>query len=199
MISAKQVQELRQKTGVGIIDCKEALTHSGGNEELAIEYLRKKGIGQREKRADKKAADGLIYSYVHTGNKVGVMIEVNCETDFVARSEEFKTFVKDLSMHIAASKPRYVSRSEVDEVSIHKEREVILAQMGSTNKPQAIIDKIVSGKLDKFYQDVCLMEQYFVKNPDFTIEQLLSELVSKVKENVVIKRFMVWQLGETNT
>lgn len=192
-ITAKMVGELRAKTGAGLMDCKKALKEANGNEEAAIDYLRKKGIASAAKKADRSASDGLVESYIHLGGKVGVLVEVNCETDFVAKTEDFKKLVRDIAMHIAASSPSCVTREEVPEDLLAKEREIAAEQV--KGKPEAIVDKIVSGKIEKVYQEIVLLEQPFVKNPDQTIADMLKEQIAKLGENIVVKRFARFQIG----
>jgi elongation factor Ts len=192
-ISAKMVAELRAKTGAGLMDCKKALSEAGGDEEKAIEILRKKGIASAAKKADRTASDGLVESYIHMGGKVGVLIEVNCETDFVAKTDAFKTLVRDIAMHIAASSPTCVTREEVPAELIEKEKEIAASQV--QGKPANIVEKIVTGKMEKVYQEIVLMEQSFVKNPDVTIEELLKEQIAKMGENIVVRRFARFQIG----
>ncbi|MCX8023181.1 MAG: translation elongation factor Ts [Syntrophorhabdaceae bacterium] len=196
-ISAEQVKKLREKTGVGLMDCKEALKHANGDMEKAIEYLREKGLARLQKRSGRTASEGVIASYIHTGGKVGVMVEVNCETDFVANTKEFQEFAKDIAMQITASNPLYVRREDVPEEVKAKEKELYRRQALDAGKPEKIVDKIAEGKMEKFYQEVCLLEQAFIKNPDITVKGLLEELVIKLGENIVIRRFVRFQLGET--
>lgn len=196
-ISAELVKKLREKTGVGLMDCKEALKHASGDMEKAVEYLREKGLAKLQKRSGRVSSEGTIASYIHTGGKVGVMVEVNCETDFAANSKDFQEFAKDVAMQITAANPLYVKREEITADVIEKEKEIYRRQALDSGKPEKIIDKIAEGKLEKFYQEVCLMEQSFIKNPDITVKGLLEGLVVKIGENVVIKRFVRFQLGET--
>jgi len=195
-ISASQVKDLRERTGISIMECKTALVESQGNIERAIEILRKKGIAKAEKKADRIAAEGLIWAYIHPGNKIGVMVEINCETDFVAKTEDFVTFVKDVAMHIAATNPAAIRREEVDLELVNKEREIYREQARYQNKPENVIERIIDGKMDKFYQDNCLLEQPFVKDPQKTVKDYLTEVVAKVGENINISRFVRFQLGE---
>lgn len=200
-ISASVVKELRERTGAGMMDCKKALTEVKGNLEEAIEYLRKKGLSAAAKKAGRDTKEGVIGSYVHSNGKVAVMVEVNCETDFVARNENFQTFVKDLAMHIAAAAPVCVRPEEMPAEYIAKEREITLAQMQQdpkmAGKPQAMLDKIIDGKIQKLYDEQCLMGQKFVKNPDLSIKDLVSQTVSTIGENISIARFTRYVLGET--
>jgi len=195
-ITAEDVKQLRQTTGAGIMDCKNALKETDGDVEKAIEYLRKKGIAKAEKRAGRETKDGMIESYIHPGSKLGVLVEVNCETDFVAKTDDFKTFVHDIAMQIAAANPLVVNREEMSQEVIDKEMNIYKMQAQNENKPEHIAEKIAAGRIDKFYQEVVLMEQGFVKNPDQTIEQLQKEVISKVGENISIRRFSRFQLGE---
>jgi elongation factor Ts len=192
-ISAQAVADLREKTGAGLLDCKKALTESNGNVEEAITILRKKGAASAAKKAERATKDGLIHSYIHVGGKVGVMIEVNCETDFVARNEGFKAFVNDLCLQIAAASPIYVGRDEVPEAELAKEREIAAAQV--QGKPPAAVQKIVEGKLEKYYSTVCLLDQPFVKQPEKTVKEMLTEQVAKIGENIQVRRFVRYQLG----
>jgi elongation factor Ts len=190
-----KVKELRIKTNAGMMDCKKALSESSGDLEKAIEILRKKGISLASKKSSRAAKEGIIASYIHMNNKIGVLLEVNCETDFVARNEEFKGFVKELSMQIAASSPVYISKEEVSPKALEKEREIIREQ--NKNKPENALEKIIEGKLNSYYQDVCLLEQPYIKDPKIKIQTLLTDLIGKIGENIVIKRFTRYQLGET--
>jgi elongation factor Ts len=192
-ITAKMVGDLRAKTGAGLMDCKKALTETGGDEEKAIDILRKKGIASAAKKADRAASDGLVESYIHMGGKVGVLIELNCETDFVAKTDDFKALVRDIAMHIAATSPVCVNREDVPAELIEKEKEIASGQV--TGKPENIVEKIVTGKIEKYYQENVLMEQTFVKNPDLTIKELLKEQIAKMGENMVIRRFARFQIG----
>jgi len=190
------VKELRERTGAGVVDCQKALTECGGDVEKAITFLREKGLAAAAKRAGRSAAQGVVGSYIHGGGKIGVLVEVNCETDFVARTEEFQKLVKDVSMQIAAANPRYVRRDEVSEAERTREREIYRVQTEQSGKPAAVIDRIVDGKMEKFFSDICLMEQPFIREPGKTIEQILKEVVAKTGENVVIRRFVRFQIGE---
>jgi elongation factor Ts len=195
-ISATLVKELREKTGAGMMDCKKALAETSGDFEKAIEYLRKKGIASAAKKAGRATKEGAITSYIHGEGKVGVLLEVNCETDFVARTEQFRTFVKDVSMHIAAAMPQYVRPEEVPAEVIEKEKEIAVAQLREQGKPAAMLEKIAEGKIKKFYEDACLMNQAFVKDPNKTIDQLLKETIATLGENITIRRFARFVLGE---
>jgi len=195
-ITAADVKSLREKTGAGMMDCKNALTESDGVLDKAIEYLRKKGLKKVEKKADRITQEGIIQSYIHPGSRLGVLIEVNCETDFVARTEDFQKFTKDLAMQIAAANPSVVERGQVEKETIEKELDIYRAQAKDQGKPDNIIERVISGKLEKYYQEVCLMEQSFVKDPDKTVQDLLTETISRLGENIIIKRFVRFQLGE---
>jgi len=192
-ITAQMVNDLRAQTGAGLMDCKRALVDTNGNVEEAITLLRKKGAASAAKKADRLAKEGLIESYIHLGGKVGVMIEVNCETDFVARNDEFRSFVKDLCLHIAAASPLYVSRDQVPEADLASERDIAAAQVAG--KPPAAVQKIVEGKLEKFYSTVVLLDQPFVKIPEKTVKELITEKIAKTGENIQIRRFVRFQLG----
>jgi len=196
-ITAEAVKKLREKTGVGLMDCKEALKQSKGDMEKAIEFLREKGLAKLQKRMGKIASEGIIASYIHTGGKVGTIVEVNCETDFVANTKEFQEFAKDIAMQITASVPLYVKREDVPADVIEKEKNIYRKQALESGKPEKIIDKIAEGKLEKFYQEVCLIEQSFIKNPDITVKELLEELIVKMGEKILVNRFIRFQLGET--
>ncbi len=196
-ISADLVKKLREKTGVGLMDCKEALRSANGDMEKAVDYLREKGLAKLAKRTGRAATEGSISSYIHTGGKVGAMVEINCETDFVAKTNEFQAFVKDVVMQITATNPLYVRREDIPSDVLEREKTIYRNQARDSGKPEKILDKIAEGKLEKFYQEVCLMEQAFIKNPDITIKELLEELVTKLGENIVIRRFVRFQLGET--
>jgi elongation factor Ts len=195
-ISASSVKELREKTGAGMMDCKKALGETGGDFEKAIEYLRKKGIASAQKKAGRAAKEGAVFSYIHGEGKVGVLVEVNCETDFVARTEQFKTFLKDISMHIAAAAPQYVRPDEVPMDVINKEKEIAVAQLAAAGKPAAMLEKIAEGKINKYFEEVCLLKQAYVKEPSKTIETLLTETVATLGENIMINRFARFVLGE---
>jgi elongation factor Ts len=195
-ISAGLVKELREKTGAGMMDCKKALSETSGDFEKAIEYLRKKGIASASKKAGRATKEGSVSSYIHGEGRVGVLVEINCETDFVARTEQFKSFVRDVSMHIAAAAPQWVNPEEVPAEIIAKEKEIAVAMMQASGKPAAVLEKIAEGKIKKFYEDNCLMQQVFVKDPGKTIEQLLKETIAGLGENMTIRRFARFVLGE---
>jgi len=194
--SSQLVKELREKTGAGILDCQKALTENGNDIEKAIDYLRQKGLAAAAKKSGRETNQGLVHSYIHMGGKIGVLIEVNCETDFVARNEEFKAFVNDLALQVAAAKPTYVKREEIAKEVQDKERAIYEAQAKEMGKPPAAWPKIVEGKLEKFYQENCLLEQSFIKDPAVIIKDLLSQKIAKIGENMNIRRFTRYQLGE---
>jgi elongation factor Ts len=194
-ISAALVKELREKTGTGMMDCKQALSASGGDMTKAIEFLRKKGLATAQKRAGRATSEGTIATYIHMGGKLGVMVEVNCETDFVAKNEAFQECAKNIAMHIAASNPIAVRPEDVPAETIAKEKEIYAAQARETGKPEQVIEKIVEGKLKKFYEDSCLLNQAYVRNPDITVADLLNDLVAKIGENISVKRFVRFQVG----
>ena len=197
-ISASQVKELREKTGVGIMDCKQALKESQGNIEQAIEFLRKKGIATAKKRGGRRTSEGLVQSYIHAGGKIGVLVEVNCETDFSAKTDDFANFVKDVAMQIAATNPISVGREGIPPETLKKEIDIYTTQAKESGKPDKVVEKIVEGKMKKFYSEVCLLEQAYVKNPDITIQDLVNDLMAKTGENIVISRFVRFQLGESD-
>jgi elongation factor Ts len=190
------VKELRVKTGAGMMDCKEALKASDGDFEKAIDFLRKKGLSAATKRSSKAAKDGTVASYIHMGGRIGVMVEINCETDFVAKTDDFQAMAKDIAMHIAASNPLCVRPDEVPADVLDREKEIYRSQLREEKKPEKIWDKIIEGKLKKYYEDICLVEQKFIKNTDITVGTLLNNLIAKTGENVVIRRFARFQLGE---
>jgi elongation factor Ts len=195
-ISAQQVKELREKTGAGMMDCKKALMESKGDMEQAIVYLRKKGLASAQKKAGRAAAEGMVGHYIHMGGKIGVLVEVNCETDFAARSEDFQTLVKDIAMHIAASNPRWVRREDVAAEELEKEKEIYKDQARASGKPEHIVDKIAEGKLESFYKETCLYDQVFVKDTNINVEQLITSLVGKIGENIRVRRFVRYVTGE---
>lgn len=195
-ITSETVKKLRDKTGVGMMDCKKALEETNGDFDKAVEILRKKGIEVANKRSGRTASQGTVASYIHMGGKIGVLLEVNCESDFVAKSDDFNNFVKDVAMQIAAASPDWVNRDEVPESVLNKEKEILKEQALKTGKPEKVIDKIVEGKLSKFYSERCLMDQHFVKDQDKTIKQLLDELIAKTGEKCLIRRFARYQVGE---
>ena len=193
IITAQMVGGLREKTGAGLLDCKKALTEANGKVDEAITILRKKGAASAAKKAERVTREGLIESYIHVGGKVGVMVEVDCETDFVARNDEFKSFCRDVCLQIAAANPTYVRREDVPEADVAKEREIATAQV--QGKPPAALQKIIEGKLEKYYSTICLLDQPFVKQPDKTVKDILTEKVAKIGENIQIRRFVRYQLG----
>jgi elongation factor Ts len=197
-ISAQQVKELREKTGAGMMDCKKALTESAGDMDKAFDYLRKKGLASAQKKAGRAAAEGMVGHYIHMGGKIGVLVEVNCETDFAARSADFQNLVKDLAMHIAAANPRYVRRDDVPAEELEKEKSIYKDQARASGKPEQVLDKIAEGKLGKFFEDFCLYDQIFVKDESrsMTIEQLINNLIGKVGENIRVRRFARFVTGE---
>ena len=194
-ISAKLVKELREKTGVGMMDCKKALTENDGDLEKSVEWLRKKGISKAEKRAGRTTKEGVVTSYIHPGDRLGVLVEINCETDFVAKTADFSNFAKNIAMQIAAASPLFVSREEIPQEVLDKELDVYRGQAKEQKKPEAIAEKIALGKLEKYYQEVCLMEQAYIKDPNKTIKDLLTELIARTGENINIRRFVRFQLG----
>ena len=195
-ITAQSVRMLREKTGLGMMDCKKALQETGGDSEKAIEYLRKQGLSAVEKRAGRDASEGLIQAYIHQGSRLGVLLEVNCETDFVARTGDFQEFAKDVAMHIAASQPLAVDREGIPADAVERERAIFLEQAKNEGKPEHIAEKIVEGRMEKFYQENCLMEQVFVKNPDQTVGELVIEITAKIGEKITVRRFERFVLGE---
>jgi len=190
------VKELRERTGAGMMDCKKALQETNGNIEKAAEYMREKGIASAAKKAGRIASEGIVESYIHGNGKIGVLLEINCETDFVAKNEDFKQLAKDIAMQIAASKPEYVKREEVPEDMVNKERQILKAQALNEGKPEKIVEKMVEGRLDKFYKDVCLLEQPFIREPDKTVQDLVKENISKIGENINVRRFVRFEMGE---
>ncbi len=197
-ITVDAIRQLREKTGAGMMDCKKALTEAGGDEEKAVDLLRQKGLATAAKKAGRAASQGSVGSYIHMGGKIGVLVEINCETDFVARTEDFQTLVKDIAMHIAAAAPRYVSREEISADEIDREKEIYRAQLKEQGKPENIIDKIVDGKIEKFFAETCLVDQVYVKDPDGKqkVSELITAMVSKLGENIVVRRFSRFVLGE---
>jgi elongation factor Ts len=196
MINANMVKELRERTGAGMMDCKKALTETNGDIEKAIEFMRERGLSAAAKKAGRTAAEGLVEAYIHGNGRIGVLVEVNIETDFAAKNEEFKAFVKDITMQIAASKPEYVSREDVPAEALQKEQEIFAAQARNEGKPEKIIEKMVEGRIEKYYKEVCLLEQPWIKDPDKTIKQLLTEKIALIGENIVIRRFVRFERGE---
>ena len=196
MITAEMVKELRSLTGAGMMECKKALLETEGDKERAIGLLRERGLSSAAKRAGKIAAQGLVDAYIHLGGKIGVMVEVNCETDFVARNEEFKSFVRDICLQVAATNPAYLAREDVPEEVIAKEKEILGRQAAREGKPEKIIEKIVSGRINKYFEDNCLLEQAFIKDQDKSIKDLLAEVIAKIGENIIIRRFVRFEMGE---
>lgn len=195
-VTAAQVNELRKVTGAGLMDCKKALTETGGDHEKAIDYLRKKGLAAASKKASRAATEGSVGSYIHAGGRIGVLVEVNCETDFVAKNENFQAFVKDIAMHIAAANPQFVRREEVPAELLEREKAIYRDKAKESGKPDAIIEKIIEGQINKFYADVCLLEQAYVKDPDKTVQTYLNETISTIGENISVRRFAKFVLGE---
>lgn len=195
-ISAATVKELREKTGAGIMDCKEALSECNGDISKAVDFLRKKGLATAAKRAGRATTEGIVESYIHMNSKLGVLVEINCETDFVAKNDDFKEFAKNIAMHITATNPVGIRQEDVPKETIDKEKEIYRAQVLEMGKPEKIVDKIVEGKLKKYFKDNCLMNQAYVRDPNITIEDLLNELVAKIGENITIKRFARFKIGE---
>jgi elongation factor Ts len=196
MITAEMVKQLRERTGAGMMDCKKALTETDGNMDKAIDFLREKGLAAAAKKAGRIAAEGLVDSYIHGNGRIGVLVEVNIETDFAAANEKFRAFVKDIAMQIAAAKPEYVSREEVPGGTLEKEMEILRAQARNEGKPEKIIEKMVEGRIEKFYKEICLLEQPWIKDPDKTIKQLLTEQIAAIGENINIRRFVRFERGE---
>ena len=195
-ISADAIKELRHRTGVGVMDCKKALAESGGNVDEAIDVLRKKGLAKAAKRAGRATAEGLIAAYIHPGGKIGVLVDVNCETDFVARTEDFQNLSKEIAMHIAAMNPIAISREDVPPEDIEKEKEILRAEAATSGKPEKVLDKIVEGRLEKYFTEQCLLEQAYIKNPDITVKDFIYDNIAKLGENITVRRFARYQLGE---
>ncbi|UUZ85957.1 translation elongation factor Ts [Paenibacillus sp. P26] len=195
-VSAAAVKELREKTGAGMLDCKKALEEANGDLTKAAELLREKGLAVAAKKSDRIATEGMIESYIHAGGRIGVLVEVNSETDFVAKNETFRTFVRDVALHIAAPNPKYLRREEVPQEALDKEREILTNQALNEGKPEKIVEKIVDGRISKFYEEYCLLEQPFVKDPDKTVEEVLKEKIATIGENLSIRRFVRYELGE---
>jgi len=196
MINADMVKQLRERTGAGMMDCKKALVETDGNIEKAVEYLREKGLAAAAKKSGRIAAEGLVESYIHGDGRIGVLVEVNIETDFAAKNEDFKIFVKDVAMQIAASKPEYIRKEDVPAELVQKEKEILKAQALNEGKPEKIVEKMIEGRIEKFYKDICLLEQPWIKDPDKTINQLLIEKISIIGENINIRRFARFERGE---
>jgi elongation factor Ts len=196
-ISTSTIKELREKTGVGIMDCKTALSECNGDIDKAIDYLRKKGIATAKKRGGRATSQGQVQAYIHAGGKIGVLVEANCETDFTGKTDDFTDFVKDIAIQVAATSPVAIDRDSVPAAVLEKEKEIYASQAQSSGKPEKVIEKIVEGKLNKFFSEACLLEQPFVKNPDITVQDLLNELIAKTGENIIVRRFVRFQLGES--
>ena len=190
------VKDLRQRTGAGVMDCRTALQEAKGDIEGAIDYLRRKGLATAAKKAGRIVTDGLVSSYIHAGGKIGVLVEINCETDFVARTNDFQTFVKNIAMQIAAANPQYIRRGEVPAEVLEKERQIYRTQALESGKPEKVIDKIVEGKMERFYSEACLLEQTYIKDSDQTVKEVLDSMIAKIGENISIRRFARFQLGE---
>jgi len=195
-VNATLVRELREKTGAGIMDCKRALAETGGDLDNAVSYLRQKGLAAAAKKADRVAADGAVGAYVHPGGKIGVLVEINCETDFVARTTEFQSLLKDIAMQIAAANPRYLRREDVSAGEIEKEREIYRSQGLESGKPEKVVEKIVEGKMERFFSEVCLLEQAFIKDPDHKVADIVNDVVARLKEKIEVRRFVRYHLGE---
>ncbi len=195
-ITSAMVKELRDRTSVGMMDCKKALQDTGGNMEKAVDLLRQKGLAKAMKRADREAADGLVHAYIHSGGKIGVLVEVNCETDFAAKSEDFCEFVRNIALQIAAANPLGVNPEDIPQDIVERERAIYLAQAQESGKPQNILEKMVDGKMRKFYEDNLLMQQKYIRDPDRTIQDYLNELIAKIGEKIKVRRFCRYQLGE---
>jgi len=195
-VPAAQVKELRERTGAGMLACKQALVEARGDMERAITILREKGLAAAAKKAGRVANDGLVEAYIHGGGRIGVLVEVNCETDFVARTEEFRTLARDLAMQIAAARPEYIRREDVPEEVVVKERAILLAQALREGKPEKVVDRMVEGRLEKFFKEQCLLEQPFIKDPNITVGQLITEKIARLGENITVRRFARFELGE---
>ncbi len=196
-ITTAMVKDLRQATGAGILDCRKALEFAEGDFDKAVDYLREKGLAKAAKRVDREAKDGLVFAYIHGGGRIGVLVEVNCETDFVARTDEFKTLVNDIALQIAAMSPKYVKRQDIPAAVIEHERQLYRAQALEEGKPEAVVDRIVDGRMEKFYQEVCLLEQAFIRDEERTIDELVKEQITRTGENIVLRRFARFELGES--
>lgn len=196
MVDASTVKELRERTGAGMMDCKKVLVETNGDIEKAIELLREKGLAAAAKKAGRIASEGIVEAYIHGGGRIGVLIEVNSETDFVAKNADFRAFVRDMAMQVAATNPMYVSRDQVDQAVIEKEKEIFRHQALNEGKPEKIVDKMVEGRIEKYYKEICLLEQPFVKDPDMTVQELLNTMIAKIGENLSIRRFTRYEMGE---
>ena len=195
-VSANMVKQLREKTGAGFMDCKKALAETGGDVEKAVDYLRKRGVAAAAKKADRVVTDGAVGAYVHPGGKVGVLLEINCETDFVARNAEFQALLKDMAMQVAAANPRYVRREEVSAEESEREKSIYRQQALETGKPEKVIEKIIEGKMERFYSEVCLLEQPFIKDPDRKVSAVINDAIARLGENIQVRRFARYHLGE---
>ena len=195
-ITAKMVSDLRTRTGAGIMDCKKALSETNGDVEAAIQFLREKGLRASELKSGRAASEGLVVSYIHPGNRIGVLVEVNCETDFVARTDQFQDLAKEIAMQIAAAKPKYVSKEDVPEGELDSEKAILRTQTLDEGKPEKIVDKIVEGRLGKFYSETCLLEQGYIRDADKTVRQLLQDSIAQLGENIIVKRFALYVLGQ---
>jgi elongation factor Ts len=195
-VTAADVKQLRARTGAGMLDCKKALEETGGDLEQAVAYLRERGLAKAAQKAGRQAKEGLVEAYIHAGGRIGALVELNCETDFVAKTDEFRTLAHDLAMQVAATSPRYLDRARVPEAELAAEREILAAQARQQGKPETVVERMVQGRLEKFYQENCLLEQPFIKDPDRTVEELLKEAIAVLKENVVLRRFVRFGLGE---
>lgn len=196
MVDASTVKELRERTGAGMMDCKKALVESNGDMEKAIEFLREKGLAAAAKKAGRIASEGIVDAYIHGGGRIGVLIEVNAETDFVAKNEGFRAFVRDMAMQVAAANPLYVSKDQVDQNVIEKEKEIFRAQALNEGKPEKIIDRMVEGRIEKYYKEICLLEQPFIKDTDMTVQEVVTSMIAKIGENISIRRFVRYEMGE---
>ena len=196
MITSAMVKELRERSGAGMMDCKKALIETNGDVEKAIDFLREKGLAAAAKKASRVAAEGIVEAYIHGAGRIGVLLEVNCETDFVAKTEGFRGLARDIAMQVAANNPLYVAREEVAEELLQHERDVLRAQALNEGKPEKIVDKMVEGRIEKYYKEVCLLEQPFIKNPDITVKELITESIAKIGENINVRRFVRFQLGD---
>ena len=198
-ITASMVKTLREKTGVGMMECKKALVETNGDVEKAQDFLRKKGLADASKRSGRSTSEGIVESYIHMGGQIGVMVEINCETDFVARNDKFKALARDIAMHVAAANPQYVSKDEVPEDVVNKEKEILMAQPDMASKPENIREKIIVGRIEKFYEQICLLNQAFVKNPDIKVEDMIKTAITTIGENIRVQRFVRYELGETSS
>jgi elongation factor Ts len=196
MITMEMVKELRERTGAGVLDCKKALAEKNGDMEKAVEYLREKGLAAAAKKAGRISAEGIVYSYIHGDGRIGVLLELNCETDFVAKNPAFKELAKNLAMQIAASRPEYVDKEDVPAEALAKEKEILTAQALNEGKPEKVVEKMVAGRIEKYYKEVCLLEQPYIKDPDIAVKDLIVEQISKIGENIRVRRFVRYEVGE---